>query len=72
MSSVEGGIVTGQVTASLDGLTRVHLGKLRALIVQAEHDTDLIEIRIAIDDAAKAWNDHESARDDVAFRKLDT
>jgi hypothetical protein len=56
---VEGGIVTDQVTASLDGLTRTHLGILRATIVKAPVNTFLIEVREAIDVALKAWNDHD-------------
>lgn len=68
--AVEGGIVTEQVTASLDGLTRSHLGKLRAVIVDAAGDTQLNEIRMAIDVALKEWNDHDAARDDVALRRV--
>jgi hypothetical protein len=59
--AVEGGIVTEQVTASLDGLSKQHLASLRAVIVQHPLDAELIDIREAIDDALKAWNDYDTA-----------
>lgn len=69
---VEGGIVVGQVTASLDGLERRHLAALRALIVKENAGRDyagaLNEVRRAIDDALKEWNDHDLAETQPACR----
>lgn len=64
--SIEGGIVTGQVTASLDGLTRAHLRALREVVVEhlrtGNYDQTMVDIREGIDAATREWDAHDQLR----------